>query len=400
MTHIRLKTSRTTTRRELCAVALLIGFVAALAGCQTPGSAGHGDPGSVEAPPPSIALDAMPGFSADDLNGLAVALDQQCALPKPPQGWATLCASRSGQPIGSWLRSRFVARELVDTDQRDGLITGYYEPLLTGSLVREHPGQVPLRARPADLLTIDLADIEPRLKGLRLRGRVDGQRVVPYATRAQTEGRERSAATAAGTVPASGPTAGTEVLAWADDPVDAFFLEIQGSGRVRLRDGSLLRVGYADQNGHPYHPIGRTLIERGALTRETVTGPAIRSWLKANPAEAPAVMQTNPSLVYFRRLPPPADPSLGPPGSLAVPLTPMRSIAVDRSKIPLGSLVFIATTDPVSGGPMQRLMVAQDTGGAIRGTKRADVFWGFGPEAGHAAGLMKAPARMWVLETR
>src|SRR5690606_37021631 len=151
----------------------------------------------------------------------------------------------------------------------------------------------------------------------------------------------------------------TPVLAWADDPVDAFFLEIQGSGRLQLRDGSTMRVGYADQNGHPYRAIGKTLIDRGALTREQVTAPAIRRWLQENPAAAPGVMNTNPSLVFFRQLPPPADPTLGPPGSLGVPLTPLRSIAVDRSRIPLGSLVYLQTTHPVSGQPLERLMVAQ-----------------------------------------
>ena len=332
-----------------------------------------------------------------------MAIDQQCRMTRPPGDWAALCAERGSQPLRPWLQQRFMARELLDTDRPDGLATGYFEPLLTGSLLRENPRQVPLRARPKDLLTIDLAAVEPRLKGMRLRGRLDGQRVVPYYSRAQTEAHEQRAPEAPGrTAPqrrAQPPGEPPEdVVAWVDSAIDAFFLEIQGSGRVRLRDGSDLRVGYADQNGHPYHPIGRTLVERGALERDAVTAPAIRSWLAANPGEAGAVMRTNPSLVYFRPLPPPPDPALGPPGSLGVPLTPLRSIAVDRSRIPLGSLIYLDTLDPVSGAPLRRLMVAQDTGGAIRGTRRVDIFWGFGEAAGHAAGLMKAPARMWVLE--
>src|SRR5690606_29240563 len=224
--------------------------------------------------------------------------------------------------------------------------------------------------------------------GMRLRGRLEGTKVVPYYSRADLGRADARAA------------ADTPVLAWADDPVDAFFLEIQGSGRLQLRDGSTMRVGYADQNGHPYRAIGKTLIDRGALSREQVTAPAIRRWLQENPAAAPGVMNTNPSLVFFRQLPPPADPTLGPPGSLGVPLTPLRSIAVDRSRIPLGSLVYLQTTHPVSGQPLERLMVAQDTGGAIRGTKRADLFWGFGVDAALAAGTMKAPARTGVLEPR
>ncbi len=348
------------------------------------------------APPAPVPVDSLPGIATDPLDGVVTALAQQCRRSQPPDGWAGLCATLPDDTtVRDWLATRFLARELTDDVTPAGLVTGYYEPLLTGSLTQEHPAQVPLRSRPPDLLTIDLADVEPRLKGLRLRGRLDGQRVIPYYSRAETERRETRAGQAAGSAP--GTTSGP-VIGWADDPVDAFFLEIQGSGRLQLRDGRFVRVGYADQNGHPYRAIGRTLIDRGALSREQVTAPAIRQWLQQNPSTAPEVMQTNPSLVYFRALPPPVDPTLGPPGSLGVPLTPLRSIAVDRGRIPLGTLVYLQTTDPVTGQPLNRLTVAQDTGGAIRGTKRADLFWGFGPEAAEAAGRMKAPARMWVLE--
>jgi membrane-bound lytic murein transglycosylase A len=223
---------------------------------------------------------------------------------------------------------------------------------------------------------------------MRLRGRLEGQRVVPYFSR--------------GEMAREGPVSEqrTPVIAWADSAVDAFFLEIQGSGRIRLRDGTTMRIGYADQNGHPYRAIGKTLIERGALRREEVTAPAIRHWLRDNPASAADVMHTNPSLVFFRPLPPLSDVTLGPPGALGVPLTPLRSIAVDRRHIPLGTLVYLQTTHPVTGQTLGRVMVAQDTGGAIRGVKRADVFWGFGEDAALAAGTMKAPARMWVLQPR
>ena len=344
------------------------------------------------APPVPQPVSSLPGFAADPLDGLRTALAQQCAMTRPPADWQRLCASlpqadvTTPDALRTWLGERFLARELIDAEVPEGLVTGYYEPLLTGSLARERPDQVPLRGPPPDLLTIDLAEVEPRLKGMRLRGRVVGQRVVPYYSRAEIGGKEALA---------KGP-----VIAWADNAVDAFFLEIQGSGRVRLRDGSTIRIGYADQNGHPYRAIGKTLIDRGSLTREQVTAPAIRTWLKENPADAADVMRTNPSLVFFRRLPPLANPELGPPGALGVALTPLRSIAVDRGHIPLGSLVYLQTTHPVTGQPIDRLMVAQDTGGAIRGVKRADVFWGFGPEAGHAAGMMKAPARMWLLQPR
>jgi membrane-bound lytic murein transglycosylase A len=331
----------------------------------------------------------------------------------PPAPWAGLCpefralearADGTRPGLRTWIEARFAAWPLLDAQSSaEGLITGYYEPLLTGSRIRERPEQVPLYARPADLLTIDLTAVEPRLAGMRLRGRLQGQRVVPYFSRADID--------------TSTVLAGQE-LVWVDDAIDAFFLEIQGSGRVALRDGSTMRVGYADQNGHPYRAIGRTLIDQGALRAEDVSAPAIRDWLRANPAQARAVMHSNPSAVFFRELPAvaadtspaPSDPDgsnlarraetgidAGPPGSLGVPLTGLRSIAVDRRVIPLASLVWLDTTDPIDTRPLQRAMLAQDTGGAITGKIRADVFWGFGQDAGRAAGLMKARGRMWVL---
>jgi membrane-bound lytic murein transglycosylase A len=353
------------------------------------------------APVQPVAPASLPGWSTDRLDGVSAAIRRQCAMRTPPGAWPRLCAEfgalpsapAGGVPPGlrGWLESRFEAWPLRDAQGRaDGLVTGYYEPMLTGSRRRENGSQVPLYARPADLLTIDLASVEPRLAGMRLRGRVVGQRVVPYHSR--------------GDIETALPLTGSELL-WVDDPVDAFFLEIQGSGRVRMRDGSTLRVGYADQNGHPYRAIGRTLIERGALRAEEVSAPAIRKWLREHPAQAAEVMRSNPSVVFFRELPapPPAapgEPEAGPPGSLGVPLTAMRSLAVDRSVVPLASLVWLDTVHPLDGAPLRRVMAAQDTGGAITGGVRADFFWGFGDEAARAAGEMRSPGRMWVLWPR
>lgn len=407
MTHMRLFPNARLARPELCPatqdptlrtlatrglLGTLLPLIVALSACTTRTPPAPPAPPAPALPAPQPVA-SLPEFAADPLDGLRTALAQQCTMTRPPAEWVDLCASlpqaavTTPEALQAWITQRFVARELVDEESPAGLVTGYYEPLLTGSLAKDRPNQVPLRGQPPDLLTIDLAEVEPRLKGMRLRGRLVGQRVVPYYSRGEIGAPEAASG--------AGP-----VIAWADNAVDAFFLEIQGSGRVQLRDGSIIRIGYADQNGHPYRAIGKTLIDRGALQRDEVTAPAIRSWLQANPAAADDVMRTNPSLVFFRRLPPLANPDLGPPGALGVALTPLRSIAVDRRHIPLGSLVYLQTTHPVTGQPMNRLMVAQDTGGAIRGVKRADVFWGFGPEAGHAAGLMKAPARMWVLQPR
>ena len=341
---------------------------------------------------PVQPLSTLPGWLQDDLSDLDRALTRQCAMRAPPAPWPGLCAEFKSLPAGAaaalraWLERRFLAEPLGDgTPSTRGLITGYYEPLIRGSRQRHSSSQVPIYAPPRDLITVELASIEPRLSGMRLRGRLQGDRLVPYADRAEIERRGLPAA---------------DVLLWADDPVDAFFLEIQGSGRVQLRDGSVVRIGYANQNGHPYRAIGRTLIERGLMASPDVSAPGIRAWLRANPGQARELMHTNPSQVFFRELPTPTDLAAGPPGAMGVPLTALRSIAVDRREVPLGSLVWLATREPMRSAPLERLMLAQDVGGAIVGPTRADVFWGFGEEAGDVAGRMKAEGRMWVLVPR
>jgi membrane-bound lytic murein transglycosylase A len=269
-----------------------------------------------------------------------------------------------------------------------GLVTGYYEPLLRGSRVRSDAVGVPLYAPPDDLLTVDLASLYPELKDKRVRGRLDGKRVVPYWPRAEFERiAERYA---------------DKALVYVDDPVEAFFLEVQGSGRIALDDGTVVRLGYADQNGHPYRSVARVLIDRGELTYERSSLQAISEWARAHPESVRALLDENPSYVFFREVPAPPPGSLdaridGPQGALGVPLLAGRAIAVDPRAVPLGTPVFLATTEPLSTRPLQRLTLAQDTGGAIRGAVRADFFWGFGPDAGRNAGRMKQDGRMWLL---
>ena len=304
----------------------------------------------------------------------------------------------------SYLETNFVPHRVANPDgATQGLITGYYEPLLRGSRERHGPYRFPLYAPPDDLLVIDLAAINPDLKNMRLRGRLDGRRVVPYFSRAEIE---RGVA----------PVAGKE-LAWVDDAIEAFFLQIQGSGRIQLENGELLRIGYADQNGHPYQSVGRYLIERGELKPNEASMDGIKAWARANPLRVDEMLNANPSYVFFREVParvgardPATDGSdsttrsgaatSGPVGALGVPLTPRRSIAVDPRHIPLGAPVFLSTTWPNSEAPLARLMFAQDTGGAIRGAVRADFFWGFGAEAGTLAGRMRQQGMMWVLLPR
>jgi membrane-bound lytic murein transglycosylase A len=265
---------------------------------------------------------------------------------------------------------------------REGLFTGYYEPTLRGSRVEGGAFTVPLYLRPPELVSVDLGRFRADLKGKRIAGKVEDGALVPYFDRQAID---------------EGALAGRDLeLLWVDDPVDAFFLEIQGSGRIVLADGSEVRLGYAGQNGYVYTAIGRELIKRGALTKEQMSMQSLREWLEANPEEAREVMRTNASYVFFREL-----TEEGPVGSLGVALTPERSLAVDPLFVPLGVPVWIDTTIPAGapGGarPLQRLLVAQDTGGAINGPVRGDVFWGPGEQAAATAGSMRQPGHLWIL---
>jgi membrane-bound lytic murein transglycosylase A len=280
------------------------------------------------------------------------------------------------------------ARALAPADEAaarrfvEGLITGYYEPVLRGGRSRSDRFRQPVYGVPQDLVVVDLEKMHPELRGLRLRGRLEGRRLQPYWSRAEIETRE---------------TFDAPVLAWVEDAVELFFLQIQGSGQIDLGEGARLRLGYADQNGHPYRSLGRFLIDRGEMMLEQASMQGIKAWAAANPAKLRQALDANPSYVFFRELP---ASGAGPIGALGVPLTATRSVAVDPRAVPLGAPLFLATTWPLSTRPLQRLMVAQDTGGAIRGAVRADYFWGSGDAAGAQAGRMRQQGRIWILWPR
>jgi len=313
------------------------------------------------------------------------------ARPESAPIWRTACAAAAVVAPGDDSRARaffeaqFTPYQVSTADGIDvGRVTGYYEPLLKGSRVRNDRYRYPLYAPPDDLLTVELGDIFPELKSERVRGRLDGKRVVPYWSRAEID---------AGQARLSG-----KELVWVDDAVEAFFVHIQGSARVELADRSSVRIGYADQNGHPYRSIGRVLIERGELTLEKASMQGIKSWAKQHPDKLPSLLDENPSYVFFREIA--ADPGSvidGPIGTLGVPLAAGRTVAVDARVLPLGAPVFLATTYPLSEARLERLVLAQDTGGAIRGAVRADFFWGSGDDAGRNAGRMNQAGRMWLL---
>jgi len=240
---------------------------------------------------------------------------------------------------------------------------------------------VPLYRVPDDLLIVDLASVYPDLSKMRLRGKLQGRRVVPYPSRSE--------------ITDANPLAGSE-LVWVDDPIEAFFLQIQGSGRVQFENGEMVRIGYGDQNGHPYRSIGRWLVEQGELTLDQASMQGIKAWTERNPARLKELLDRNPSYVFFRELPL-GDPQAGPIGALGVALTPGYSLAADTRFVPPGAPVVLATTEPTAGAALTRPMLVQDTGGAIRGPLRFDFFWGYGAEAGERAGRQRTEGSAWVL---
>jgi membrane-bound lytic murein transglycosylase A len=289
--------------------------------------------------------------------------------------------------LAAYVRGAFETLESVGGSDGRMLVTGYYEPVVDASRERSPEYAVPVLGVPDDLIEARLEAFDPRYRGERVFGRIEGRRLVPYWRRAEID---------AGRLDGRGLE-----LAWARDPVDVFFMEIQGSGTLRYPDGEEQRVGYAGANGRAYRAIGRLLIDEGHVPREAMSMQAIRAWLAAHPEERQRVLQHNESYVFFRAL-------TGPPeGSLGRPLTPGRSVATDARLFPPGALAFLETEQPeraadgsVRWMPLSRFVLNQDTGGAIRGAGRVDFFWGRGERATYAAGLMRQPGRLYFLVAR
>jgi membrane-bound lytic murein transglycosylase A len=297
----------------------------------------------------------------------------------------------AGEPDAAQLRRQIVARyQVYRSSGRDGqgevLYTGYYEPEIDGCR-RPGPGcRHPVYGLPEDLLTIDLSPFGERFAGQRIVGRLSGNTVVPYPDRRAIEMENAIAGKA-------------PVLAWAADPVDLFFLHIQGSGRIRLGDGSHLGLRYRATNGRPYRSIGGLLIESGEISREKMSMQAIKAYLRTHPERCGEVLAYNPSYVFFET------GKDGPVGSLGVALTPGRSLATDPSCFPRAALTFVQCQKPLLAAsdridqwvPFGRFMLNQDTGGAIRGPGRADFFWGSGAYAEMAAGHLKHPGTLYFI---
>lgn len=356
-----------------------------------------------------ISYERLDGWGRDNPAAAIAAFRRSCdKLTNRPGGaaigahalygtaddWRMACqaaADMDQQPTAADARRFFEAWfqpfEITADGETEGLFTGYYEPLLRGSKSRGRDYTVPLYEPPEDLVRVDLGQFDPDLDGRSIRGRIEGQDFIPYHSRHDIT---------------NGALADRDLeLVWVDDEIEKFFLQIQGSGQVQLDDGTVIRVGYAEQNGLPYRAIGRDLIEIGALTPENVSLQSIREWLISNPERARDIMARNKSYIFFRENNE-LDPNEGPLGAQNVPLTAGRSLAVDPRHIPLGAPLWLETTAPWPGAerPLHRLMIAQDTGGAIKGAIRGDVFWGAGEQAEAIAGHMKSRGRFFVLVPR
>ena len=360
--------------------------------------------------PPKAALDlrpvaftALPGWGADRPGEALPALKRSCArFAKLPAGrsvgpgglagtiaeWQPLCAALAAVPdeddgaARAFFEAWFVPFLAASSDGSGGLFTGYLEMELRGSRVRDEAHPAPLYRVPDDLVTVDLGDFRADYKGESIVGRVDGHRFKPYYSREAI---------------ANGALAGQGAeLLWVESPIDSFFMEIQGSGRIQLPDGSTTRVGFAQSNGQPYYPIARALLEDGTFKKGEASLQKLDAWLRAHPDKAAALMNRNRSYVFFREI-----TGDGPIGAQGVVLTAGRSMAVDPAYLPLGGPLWLDTTwppgSPEAGQPLRRLMVAQDTGGAIKGPVRGDFFWGTGAPALALAGAMQQPGRYFLL---
>ncbi|WP_096702584.1 murein transglycosylase A [Magnetospirillum sp. 15-1] len=380
------------------AAALLV--AASLAACATPEPApGPGGPDRMVLQP--LSFDRLAGWSDDESARVLPALLKSCnritRLPIDKSigfegvggtaaDWYSPCSAAARVAEGDHKGARalfetwFTPWQVTNDGKADGLFTGYFEPEIKGSRLRKAPYTQPIYGKPADLVTADLGKFRSDWSGEQVVGRVENGRLVPYATRAEID---RGAI--------DGKAA---VVAWTDDPVDLAIMQIQGSGRVRLDDGSVIRLGVAGSNGHKFVGIGKVMKDEGKLGSDT-SMPAIRAWLKANPEEGRTLLGRNPRYIFYG-LNAGTD---GPMGTEGVALTPERSLAVDPRFVPLGVPVWVDSVDP-AGKPLRRLMVAQDTGAAIKGPVRGDVFWGAGEAAFQIAGKMKSPGRLVVFLPR
>ena len=342
-----------------------------------------------------VEYQELPGWSKKDLRIALRSFSTSCGLITRraiqrvqklksfnPQSWKQVCErskkieGRTDEEANKFFMKNFVPWR-VRSSAYEGLFTGYYELEVKGSRKRTNKFKYPIFARPKDLIDVSLEKFDQRLPRRKIFGKEKNGSLVRYLTREQIENQVLSHS--------------MDILAWGDNLTDLFFLQIQGSGRLLLPDNQVMQIGYAANNGHPYTAIGRILIERGFMAKEDLSMQTIRSWLSANPNKVEELFNQNARYIFFREL-----PEAGVLGALGVKLTPRSSIAIDPDFIPLGAPVWISTSVPDTGTPFQKLMIAQDTGAAIKGPVRADIFFGPGSAAANVAGRMKQTGELFI----
>ena len=347
--------------------------------------------------------DRLPGWAEDDHRGALVAFLRSCPVLtdekaknngndsnlvltaadwREPCAQAAAHANASAKEVRAFFERNFRPFAVSGPEGDEGLFTGYFEIELQGARRQSSRFSVPIYRLPQDHVKADLGAFDPQLKGHRIVGRIEAGRLVPYFSRRDID---------------SGALKGRGLeMLWFDDPVDVFMLHVQGAGRVLLPDGSVVRIGFAGHNGLPYQSIGRALIDQGELQSGKASWPEIRDWIRSHPAKATSLFALNPRYIFFRFIEG-VPPDAGPLGAEGVPLTPGRSLAVDRRYLPLGLPVWLDTTWPSEQRPLRRLVVAQDAGNAIKGVVRGDFFWGSGKDALAYAGKMQSRGRYYLL---
>uniref|UniRef100_UPI002612EA8E murein transglycosylase A n=1 Tax=Sulfurimonas sp. TaxID=2022749 RepID=UPI002612EA8E len=317
----------------------------------------------------------LPEVEDDNFTEVLKNFTNSCQANKTKKLYADLCSQASSVvDAKGFILKNFTPYQIYNEDESDtGMLTGYYEPLIHASLVETERYPYPLYETPKDLISVDLSSLYPELQHYRLRGRLDGNKLIPYPSRQEIK---------KGDVNAS-------VICYCDSKIDRFFLEVQGSGKVLLDDNATMFVGYANQNGHKYKSIGKYLVKNGNIALENISLQSIVKWLDAHPQKIDEVLNYNDAMVFFQKR------NQGATGALGLELTPKRSVAVDRKYIPLGSMLFVNAVDKSTN--IKKIVFAQDTGGAIKGATRADYFAGRGKEALKVAGSLKAPLKLWIL---
>ena len=316
----------------------------------------------------------LPQWSDEDYSSALSSFIGNCKSKKTLELYKELCIkAEDSSDAKQFFLDQFTPYEIIKPNQNYGLLTGYYEPRIRGSHVKKEPYLYPVYRVPKDLVSVELGSLYGELKKYRLRGRVQGSKLLPYYSREEIDKNGVDA----------------DVICYTDSIVDLFFLEVQGSGVVEFDSGEKIYIGYANQNGYKYKSIGKYLVDKGEIELKDISLQSIKEWLIANPNRVDEVLHYNKSKVFFEQR------EVGATGSLGITLTPKRSIAIDTEYVPLGSVLYLnAHNGSIS---INKVVMAQDTGGAIKGALRADIFLGHGDEAAEIAGKLKAPLKLWIL---